>query len=170
MRRTFSDSLSTGRVSEWPMVARSIPLRSRWCRACLPFCGHSLDMEILLEFLAELILEVFVQGIFELGGRGVFSTLRKDSPTNPWLTICGYLLMGVISGAISVWISPMHLLKSPAMQILNLVITPITLGAIFEAMGRWRHNHDKTRYKVDRFLYGFTFALTMGLIRYVFAT
>jgi len=126
-------------------------------------------MEILFELLAQLVLEIFVQGIFELGGRGIVAIFRKDSATNPWLAICGYLVMGAISGAISVWVFPMHLLASPVMQILNLAITPIVLGFIFEAMGRWRSNQDKPRYSVDRFSYGFTFALTMGLIRYFFA-
>ncbi len=126
-------------------------------------------MEILFELLAQLVLEIFVQGVFELGGRGLVAVFRKDSATNPWLAICGYFMMGAISGAISVWIFPMHLLGSPALQILNLAATPITLGFIFEAMGRWRTYRAKPRYAVDRFSYGFTFALTMGLVRYFFA-
>lgn len=77
--------------------------------------------------------------------------------------------MGAISGAISVWVFPMHLLASPVMQILNLAVAPIVLGFIFEALGRWRSNHDKPRYLVDRFSFGFTFALTMVLVRYFFA-
>jgi hypothetical protein len=126
-------------------------------------------IEILFELLAQLVLEILVQGIFELGGRGIVAIFRRDSMTNPWLAICGYLLMGAVAGAISVWIFPMHLLASPVTQILNLAATPIALGLIFEVMGRWRSNHEKPRYAVDRFSYGFTFALTMGLIRYFFA-
>ena len=127
-------------------------------------------MEIIFELLAQLVLEIFVQGIFELGGRGIVSIFRKDeSNVNPWLAICVYFLMGAIAGGISIWLIPMHLLNSPALQILNLAITPIVLGFIFETLGRWKTNNDKTRYAVDRFSYGFTFALTMGLIRYFFA-
>jgi len=125
-------------------------------------------MEIIFELLAQLVLEIFVQGIFELGGRGIVSIFRKDGSTvNPWLAVCGYFLMGAIAGGISIWLIPMHLLNSPVLQILNLAITPIFLGFIFEALGRWKTNN-KTRYAVDRFSYGFTFALTMGLIRYFF--
>ena len=128
------------------------------------------DMEIIFELLAQLFLEIFVQGAFELGGRGVISFFRKEGETvNPWLAICGYITMGAIAGGVSVWLIPMHLLKAPALQLVNLAITPIVLGFIFEALGRWKSNHEKPRYAVDRFSYGFTFALTMGLIRYFFA-
>ena len=127
------------------------------------------DMEIIFELLAQLVLEIFVQGVFELGGRGVISLFRKRVETaNPWLAICGYITMGAVAGGISVWLIPMHLLKSPALQLVNLALTPIVLGFIFEALGRWRSNHERPRYAVDRFSYGFTFALTMGLIRYFF--
>ena len=127
-------------------------------------------MEIIFELLAQLALEIIMQGVFELGGRGVASIFRKNGlAVNPWLAICGYIAMGAIGGGISVWLFPMHLLKLPVLQVLNLAITPIVLGFIFEALGRWKANHDKPRYAVDRFSYGFTFALTMGLIRYIFA-
>ena len=127
-------------------------------------------MEIIFELLAQLVLEIFVQGVFELGGRGIVSIIRKDAePANPWLAICGYILMGAVAGGISIWLFPMHLLATPVMQNLNLAITPIVLGFVFEFLGRWRTKHEKPRYAVDRFSYGFTFALTMGLIRYFFA-
>ena len=35
-------------------------------------------MEIIFELLAQLVLEVLVQGSFELGGRGLVSLFRKD--------------------------------------------------------------------------------------------
>ena len=41
--------------------------------------------------------------------------------------------------------------------------TPNVLGFIFEQMGRWKTDHDKGRYAVDRFSCGFTFALTMAV-------
>ena len=127
-------------------------------------------MEFIFELLARLVFEIIFQGIFELGGRGIVSIFRREDATfNPWLAICGYVLMGAIAGGLSIWLIPMHLLKSPVLQILNLAITSIVLGFIFEQMGRWKTKHDKRRYAVDRFSYGFTFALTMGLIRYFFA-
>jgi len=128
-------------------------------------------MEIIFELLAQFLLELFVQGFFEFGFRGLVSLFRKDNvKVTPWFAIGGYIAMGAIAGGISIWLIPMHLLKSPVLQLIGLAITPIALGFIFEALGRWKTNNEKPRYAVDRFSYGFTFALTMGLIRYFFAT
>ena len=130
------------------------------------------SMEIIFELLIQFLLEMFVQGAFELGFRGMLSIFggfgeRKDEERfNPWLAVCGYIFMGAVSGGISVWVLPMHLLQPPAIQILNLAITPIALGFIFEILGRWRSKTDKPRYAVDHFSYGFSFALAMGVIRY----
>lgn len=127
-------------------------------------------MDVIFELFVRLALEIFVQGIFELGGRSLVSLFRRDGETvKPLLAIFGYIAMGAIAGGISIWLIPMHLLKLPALQILNLAITPILLGFIFDALGRCKTNHDKPRHAVDRFSYGFIFALTMGLIRYFFA-
>jgi hypothetical protein len=128
------------------------------------------NMDVIFELFVRLALEIFVQGIFELGGRSLVSLFRRDGETvKPLLAIFGYIAMGAIAGGISIWLIPMHLLKLPALQILNLAITPILLGFIFDALGRCKTNHDKPRHAVDRFSYGFIFALTMGLIRYFFA-
>jgi hypothetical protein len=125
-------------------------------------------MEIIFELLGEVILEIVIQGVFELGGRGIVSAFSKKDTSHPLLAIFGYILMGAIAGVISIWLVPMHLFASPLLQILNLALAPILLGFIFEALGRWRITNEKPRYMVDRFSYGFTFALTMGLIRYFF--
>ena len=127
-------------------------------------------MEIVFELLLNTLAEGLLQGLFELGGRGIVAMFRKDdTPSSRWLSIVGYLLMGAIAGGLSVWLIPMHLVNIPLLQLANLAVTPILLGFIFEAFGRWKTNHEKPRYSVDRFSYGFTFALTMGLVRYAFA-
>ncbi|TWU58134.1 hypothetical protein [Rubripirellula reticaptiva] len=87
-------------------------------------------------------------------------------PGNPYLWILVYIFMGTIAGFVSVWIVPIHWLGSPTMRLANLAVTPIVLGLVFEWLGRWRSKKHKSEYVVDQFSYGFTFALTMGMIRY----
>ncbi len=122
--------------------------------------------ELLFEFLIQLFLEVFVQGAFELGVRGIAKRVRGEKPANPWVALGCYAAMGLLAGGVSVWILPMYLLDSPLLQLVNLAVTPIVLGLAFEGLGRWRSKRDKPRYAVDRFSYGFVFALVMGLVRY----
>jgi len=58
------------------------------------------SMEIIFELLIQFLLEMFVQGGFELGFRGMLSIFggfgeRKDEERfNPWLAVCGYIFMG----------------------------------------------------------------------------
>ena len=49
-------------------------------------------MEILLEFLLHGLGEVLMQGLFEVGGRGILAIFRKDDTHfSRWLSIVGYL-------------------------------------------------------------------------------
>lgn len=124
---------------------------------------------LIFELLIQLILEVLVQGAFELGVRGIVEPYRKDRPLNPAFALLGYALLGAVGGAISIWVFPMHLLQHPVAQYANLAITPIALGLAFECLGRRREAKGKQKMLLDRFTYGFVFALTMGLIRFYFA-
>jgi len=126
-------------------------------------------IELLFEFLFQVAAEAVIQGAFELGFRGLAEPLRKDRPANPVIAICGFVFIGAISGAISIWILPMHLLKNPVAQYINLAATPIALGFMFEWLGRRRQKKGKQKMLLDRFSYGFVFALMMGLIRFYFA-
>lgn len=128
-------------------------------------------MEIIFELLLNSLFEGLLHGLFEFGGRGIMAMFQKDyTPSKRWLSIVGYLLMGAIAGGISIWLMPMHLVKLPVLQLVNFAVTPILLGFVFEALGRWNVKNEKIRQPVDRFSYGFTFALAMGIVRYAFAS
>ncbi len=126
-------------------------------------------IEILFELLLQFLLEVVVQGGFELGFRGLAEPFRKDRRPNIWLGLLAYTGMGALSGIVSIWLIPMHLVKHPLLQYGSLALTPIALGFLFEWLGRRREAKGKPKMLLDRFSYGFVFALTMGLIRFWFA-
>lgn len=48
----------------------------------------------------------------------------------------------------------------------NLVVTPIVVGAAFGLIGAWRSKRGKELVRLDKFLYGYTFALAFALARY----
>ena len=126
-------------------------------------------MEILLELVIQLVGEIVLQGLFELGWRGLASPFRAKTTFHPLLALAIYFVLGIASGFIAVWLVPNALIPSPAVRLANLVVSPIVLGFAFELLGRKRDGSGKYRSVFDRFSYGFTFALTFGLVRYVFA-
>ena len=126
-------------------------------------------MTAILQLLVRLILEILFEGIVEAGWRGILARGRNDSAArNPWVAACSYFMMGAIAGGISVWVIPVHLFDQRALRILSLAVTPIVLGVYFVLAERLTTQESGWHDKRDRFSYGFTFALAMGLIRYIF--
>lgn len=124
-------------------------------------------MEFLLELLGELLIQIIVEFLVELGIHSIGEPLRK--PPNPWIAAIGYALFGAIVGGLSLLIFP-HNLMPEAWRIANIFLTPLAAGLAMMAMGRWRARRGDTRLRIDRFGYGYLFALAMALVRYQFAS
>ncbi len=124
-------------------------------------------MEFLLELLGEMLIQIVVEFLVELGIHSIGEPLRK--PPNPWLAAIGYALFGAIVGGLSLLAFP-HNLMPEAWRVANIVLTPLAAGLAMMAMGRWRARRGDTRLRIDRFGYGYLFALAMALVRYQFAS
>ena len=77
-------------------------------------------MEILLELLfavlqvaGELLLQIVVEGLVELGLHGVGERLRPRKPLHPLLAAVGYAVLGAAAGAISLWLFPQRFIDTP---------------------------------------------------------
>ena len=77
-------------------------------------------MEFLLELLGELLIQIVVECLVELGIHSIGEPLRK--PPNPWIAAIGYALFGAIVGGLSLLIVP-HNLMPEAWRIANIVLT-----------------------------------------------
>ncbi len=126
-------------------------------------------MELIFELLLQLVGEVLVQALFEFGFRSLLEPFRKEQKFHKGLVLFAYFMLGLVGGALSLLLMPRHLIDNPIVQYANLAITPILLGLAFEWTGKYREAKGKQRMMLDRFSYGFVFALTMGLVRLVFA-
>jgi hypothetical protein len=124
-------------------------------------------MEFLLELLGELLIQIVVEFLVELGIHSIGEPLRK--PPNPWIAAIGYALFGAIIGGLSLLPFP-HNLMPEAWRVANIVLTPLAAGLAMMGMGRWRTRRGDTRLRIDRFGYGYLFALSMALVRYQFAS
>ena len=124
-------------------------------------------MEFLLELIVEFAIQLVAELLVELGLQSVKEPFRRRP--NPWLAALGYALLGGFAGGLSLLVFSQHLVSEP-IRAVNLLLTPIAAGAAMMAMGRWRTRRGDTRLRIDRFGYGYLFALAMALVRYRFAS
>jgi hypothetical protein len=124
-------------------------------------------MELLLELLLEFLIQFFGEVLFELGWRSISAPFRKQA--NPWLAAIGYAFFGAVCGAISLWLFPDHMVANPVWRLLNLGITPVAAGLSMSLLGAWRANRGQELIRIDRFSYGYLFALCLGLVRFYWA-
>jgi hypothetical protein len=122
----------------------------------------------MLEILGEILLQVVVETLAELGLHSLTAPSRKRP--NPWMAGIGYSIFGAGAGRISLWLVPAHLVTEEPLRILNLVVTPVVAGLLMSLMGVWRARRGDTLLRLDHFAYGYLFALSLALVRFFFAT
>ena len=122
--------------------------------------------EILLRFVGEMLLQIVFEVLAELGLQSLQEPFRRRP--NPWFAAIGYAVFGAISGALSLWIFPVLFIAFRSAQIVSLVLTPIAAGAVMAAIGAWRRRRDQELIRLDRFAYGYLFALAMAVVRFAF--
>lgn len=123
-------------------------------------------LEFLIEIIGELLLQACIELLGEIGLRSLAEPFRK--PPNPWLAALGYFIFGALAGGISLLVFPTHLVAEE-LRLANLVLTPIVVGLLMAALGAWRARHGQIILRIDRFSYGFLFALSLALVRFGFA-
>ncbi len=124
-------------------------------------------MEILLELLLEFVIQMIGEVLFELGLHALAEPFRR--PPDPWLAALGYALFGGILGGLSLWVFPHHAVASAGWRLVNLLFTPILAGVGMSLIGTWRARRGQPLLRIDRFAYGFLFALCLALVRFQWA-
>lgn len=122
--------------------------------------------EFLFELIGELLLQIVVEILGELGFRAMGEPFRKQR--HPWLLGAGYALLGAVAGVLSLGVFPDYLV-APPFRIANLIVTPLLVGLMMSALGAWRAQQGLFLLRWDRFIYGYVFALAFALIRYHWA-
>lgn len=120
--------------------------------------------ELVLEFLIQLVGEV----LFELGLRSMAEPFRRRP--NPWLAAFGYAIFGAILGGLSLWLFPHHMVANFTWRYFNLVFTPVAVGLCMSWLGSWRSRRGQQVLRIDRFSFGFLFAICFALVRFFWAS
>ena len=125
-------------------------------------------MEILFELIFEFILEILLEILAELGLHSIGEAFHKREKRNPLFAVPGYLLLGLITGGISLLLFPQSFIRSESFHGISLVIIPLLGGAVMSGIGVLRRRRGKELIQLDSFAYGAIFAFGMALIRYLF--
>ncbi|MES2208386.1 MAG: hypothetical protein V4525_16515 [Pseudomonadota bacterium] len=123
--------------------------------------------EFLLELLGEFLLQMILEILFEMGLHTLKEPFHKDP--SPIVATIGYMMLGAISGGLSLFVLPALVVTSTKMRIVNLLVTPIIAGFFMSVVGSWRRRRGQNSLRIDKFAYGYVFALSCALIRFWFA-
>ena len=133
-------------------------------------------MEVLIEILlwvlhvfGEFLLQIVVELLAESGLYGLREPFRRPKPLHPIFAGTCYIALGALMGGLSLLFFPSPFIQSQVGRVANLLFTPLAAGAVMAAIGAWRLRRGKDTIRLDRFAYGYLFALAMGLIRFVYA-
>jgi multisubunit Na+/H+ antiporter MnhG subunit len=121
--------------------------------------------EVIFQFLGELVLQVVFEILAELGLHSVREVFKR--PPNPVIATIGYAIYGAIAGGLSLWWHSGHFTKTTAMRIAVLVLVPLLSGVAMSILGAWRRRRDQSIIRLDRFAYGYVFALAMASVRFI---
>ncbi len=124
--------------------------------------------EFLFSFVGEFLIQILGELFFEVGLHSIAEPFRKKP--NPWLAAVGYFLFGAVLGGLSLLVFPDYLVASKQLRVANAALSPIAAGVSMAAMGAWRARRGQPVLRIDKFSYGYLFALGMGLVRFWFAS
>ena len=123
-------------------------------------------LAIIFEIIAELALQAFAELLVEMGFRSLGETFQTNK--NPWLAAFGYAILGALVGGLSLLVFSDHLVAE-GWRVVNLLVTPLIIGFFMALIGAWRRKRGQTVLRIDRFAYGYLFALTFAIIRFCYA-
>lgn len=110
-----------------------------------------------MEFLTEVLLEL----LFQLGFRRVVDIFKHP--------VIMSAIFGIISGIVSLVIFKDLFIIDDELKVINLIITPVIVGALMAGLGRLYRYLGFKHSVLDTFVAGFSFAIAMTLVRFIWS-
>ena len=123
-------------------------------------------IELAFQIIGEFLLQAVIEILVELGFHSVREPFKRS--VNPRVALVGYAIFGAAVGGLSLFILPEHLTPE-SWRTANLVFTPVAVGLLMAAFGALRLRRGQPLLHIDRFTFGYVFALSLALVRYWFA-
>ena len=129
-------------------------------------------VELIVELGGEVLLQVLAQTLAQVGihlwgnDDREGGAARRLSPNH---LLLGYTAMGFLAGGVSLLFWPFALSQHAWVHYANLVLVPPISGLLMVAVGHWRRRRGQEVIGMNRFLYGFFFALATAIVRFCWA-
>jgi hypothetical protein len=127
-------------------------------------------LEMLLELVGEFLLELVMAAVLDLVLRAIAKVFETFRFANPVLALASYVLLGALSGGLSLLVFPHPLVHPSRLHGINLLVSPTATGLAMSLIGSMLSRQDKKVTRIESFGYGFAFAFGIALIRYLFAS
>lgn len=123
----------------------------------------------ILGFILEAVGEYILAAGWDLLLRAAGELFETSEQPDPVLAACGYLLLGLITGGLSLLVLPHRLIRHSRIPGVSLMISPVITGLMMSLTGRILRLRQKTVTRIESFGYGFAFALGVALVRFFWA-
>ena len=124
-------------------------------------------MELIFYVIGEVLLQLVIEALVEIGLHSVKEPFKRRP--SPGFAAVGYGILGAVLGGFTLLILPNHLTPTGSWRLVNLLVTPIVLGVFMSAVGTWRRRRNEAVFRIDKFSYGYLFALSIAIVRFLFA-
>ena len=113
--------------------------------------------QVFVELFLQLILEVFADAIWR----------RLPEPARIAVKVVLSSAFAVLIGWLSVSLKPSFGISSEALRIVYLIFAPVLIGIAMSWIGRFFVSREKPRSILERFVFGWLFAFSFALTRYL---
>jgi hypothetical protein len=124
----------------------------------------------MLEILGEVFFEIAAEAVADFILRSVRNLIGESKAISPILAAAGYLILGIGFGILSAFLIPHPLMHRSKFHGASLVVSPVLTGLIMSQVGRMLRRRGKAPLQLESFWYGFSFALGVAIIRFLFVS
>lgn len=125
---------------------------------------------LIFQAVGEIVIQVLFEVLFEFGFHELSGRRGPPQPLHPLVAIVFYSAIGAIAGGLSLIAFPEMLISSQIGRNVNLLFTPLAVGLSMSLVGSWRRRRGDNVMRIDRFAYGYLFALVMAVVRFLYGS
>lgn len=120
---------------------------------------------MLVELLLEIVIQIGLELLAELGFTSVRETVGRRGRAHPAWAVLGIALLGAATGALAVWVVPHRVLPRSPVPGLSLILGPAAAGGMMHLFGRVQAANGRSGSRLATFWGGALFAFSFSLSR-----